>query len=131
LVLVAGCAAGADFETATIEIGDTELSVWVADTAEERRQGLRGVVDLPVDGMLFAWDFPTTATFGMRETLIPLDIWWFGLDGELIGMTEMQTCPDGDCVSYPAPGLVRWALETPQGNYEFELGDRLTTSVNS
>lgn len=130
LLLLAACATGADFESATIDVGGTELTVWVADTSEERRQGLRGVEELPVDGMLFVWDSPSMPTFGMRDTSIPLDLWWFAPDGTLIGMTEMDTCPDGDCVAYGAPDSVRWALETPRGAYEFDPGQSLTTIEN-
>jgi len=123
---------GSGFATATIEVAGTELKVWVADTPSQRAQGLREVEALPegVDGMLFVWETPTTPTFGMRDTLIPLDIWWFDADGVLIGMTEMRTCPDGDCVSYAAPGPVRWALETPAGAHDFPPEADLTTSAN-
>lgn len=117
-------------DTVDIRVGDTELTVWVADTPQERSQGLRGVADLPegIDGMLFTWESPTTPTFGMRDTLIPLDIWWFGPDGSLLGITEMDTCPGGDCVAHAAPGPVSSALETPRDVYEFEPGSLLTTS---
>ncbi len=120
------------FATATIEVSGTRLTVWVADTPDLRAQGLRGVETLPqgVDGMLFAWETPTSAVFGMRDTLIPLDIWWFGPQGGLLGVTEMRTCPDGDCVSYGSPGVVAWALETPAGAYDFPPEADLTTSVS-
>jgi uncharacterized membrane protein (UPF0127 family) len=121
---------GSGFATSTIEVASTELTVWVADTPSRRAQGLRQVEVLPdgVDGMLFVWNTPTSAVFGMADTLIPLDLWWFGPHGELLGVTEMQTCPDGDCVSYGSPGAVGWALETPAGAYEFPPGAELTTS---
>lgn len=118
--------------TAEIGVGGTELSVWVADSSEERRQGLRNVGVLPdgIHGMLFVWDSPAEPAFGMRDTLIPLDLWWFDPEGSLIGKTQMPTCPDGDCVSYGSPGPVRWALETPAGVFSFAQGSLLTTSAN-
>lgn len=139
LLLVVACATGTTATTAspgpgagtaTIEVGDVELTVWVADTSAERSQGLRGIESLPegIDGMLFVWQSPTRATFGMRDTVMPLDLWWFAPDGSLLGMTEMDPCPDGDCVSYGAPGEVLSALETPRDDYEFEPGEMLTTS---
>ena len=140
MLLLVSCAGEADtsttspvhegVDTADIRIGETELTVWVADTPAERSRGLRGVAALPddIDGMLFTWDSPTFPTFGMRETLIPLDLWWFAPDGVLVGNTEMSICPDGDCVSYASPGPVRWALETPSEVYEFDGGVVLTTS---
>ena len=119
-----------DVELAEIQVGESDLTVWVADTSAERSQGLRGVAALPdrIDGMLFVWETPVTPTFGMRDTLMPLDLWWFAPDGALLGLTEMDTCPDGDCVSYLAPGAVSWALETSAGAYQFERGEILTTS---
>lgn len=120
------------FETATIEISGTRLTVWVADTPALRAQGLRDVEALPqdVDGMLFAWGTPANPVFVMRDTLIPLDIWWFGPQGDLLGVTEMRTCPDGDCILYNSPGVVAWALETPAGTYDFPPEAHLSTSVS-
>ena len=120
------------FGTATIEVSGTALTVWVADTPSKRAQGLRGVEALPhgVDGMLFVFETPTSAVFGMKDTLIPLDIWWFGPQGDLLGVTEMRTCPDGGCVSYGSPGAVGWALETLAGAHDFPPEADLTTSAN-
>jgi uncharacterized membrane protein (UPF0127 family) len=115
------------FETVDIAVGGSPLTVTLAETTAQRSQGLRGIEELPqgVDGMLFAWDAPASATFGMRDTLIPLDIWWFDQDGRLLGSTEMTTCPDGDCVSYGSPGPIQWALETPVGEFDFAPGSLL------
>lgn len=74
--------------------------------------------------MLFVWDEPTTATFGMRDTHIPLDVWWFDEDGHLLGGAQMEPCRSS-CPSYASPGPVRWALETPAGLWDFGPGDRL------
>lgn len=123
---------GPGFATETIEVSGTRLTVWVADTPALRARGLRGVEALPqdVDGMLFSWETPTSAVFEMRDTLMPLDIWWFGPQGDLIGVTEMQTCLDGDCTPYGSPGVVVWALETPAGAHDFPPDAELTTSVS-
>jgi len=118
------------FPTAEVAVGDTELRVWVADDSAERGQGLRRVEELPpeVDGMLFVWDTPTSAVFVMEDTLIPLDVWFFDDEGELLGTHEMTPCTDEPCPTYPAPGPVRWALETRLGDQNFVEGDRLSTS---
>jgi hypothetical protein len=101
--------------------------VVIAETSGQRNQGLRGIEALPegVDGMLFVWDSPVSATFGMRDTSIPLDIWWFDDAGRLLGSTEMTPCPDGSCVAYGSPGPVLRALETPAGEYDFPPGGQL------
>jgi hypothetical protein len=118
------------FPTAEVAVGDTELRVWVADDPAERTQGLRQVEELPaeVDGVLFVWDTPTSAVFVMEDTLIPLDVWFFDDEGAFLGTHEMTPCADEPCPTYPAPGPVRWALETHLGDQNFVEGDRLSTS---
>jgi uncharacterized membrane protein (UPF0127 family) len=84
-----------------------------------------------IDGMLFAFETARSATFGMRDTLMPLDIWWFDEDGYLIGSAEMEPCPSEPCTSYRSPAEVRWALETPMGEIELEPGERLGVVASS
>ncbi len=98
-------------------------------TPEAQQQGLMGVEQLPegMDGMLFTFEEAQPVSFTMRNTLLPLDIWWFDGDGVLLGSTEMEPCPETPCPTYPSLGPVRWALETVQGEHEFAAGDRLST----
>jgi uncharacterized protein len=115
------------FEIDEISVGDTTLTVAVAETSDQRSQGLREVDSLPagLDGMLFVFGEERTATFGMEDTVIPLDIWWFDGGGRLIGSTTMEPCPEVPCPSYPSPGDVSWALETPAGEWRFASGAML------
>lgn len=134
LVFVAGCAAPStldSLDTAEIAVGDQTLAVLIADTSSERRQGLRHVEELPagLDGMLFVFADPRTASFVMEDTLMPLDIWWFGADGRLLGSAEMEPCPSEPCTSYGSPGEIGWALETPAGELELVPGDVLTVDA--
>ena len=119
------------FETTETAVGDESLMVGVAQTSSQRSQGLRGVEELPdrLDGMLFVFEETRTASFGMRDTLIPLDIWWFDSGGNLIGSTEMEPCASSSCATYPSPGEVAWALETPRGQWEFSPGTVLTVTT--
>ena len=116
--------------TTNVMVGDIELRVWVADDGAERSRGLRRVEALPddIDGMLFVWETPTPATFVMADTLVPLDVWFFDDEGALIGTHAMTPCAEEPCPTYPAPGPVRWSLETPLEAQQFEEGARLTTS---
>lgn len=116
------------FSTATITIGDNRLGVWVADDGGERRQGLMGVEELPegIEGMIFVFPAPGRTSFHMKDTLIPLDIWWFDTEMRLIGTAEMEPCPGEPCTSYASPGSVQWVLETPQGARGFQPGDQLS-----
>lgn len=121
------------FETAEIEVGEASLTVSVAETSSQRSQGLRDVENLPdgLDGMLFVFAETRTASFGMRDTTIPLDIWWFDADGSLIDSTEMEPCSVSSCPTYPSPGEVAWALETPMGQWEFVPGEALMVPAGS
>lgn len=77
--------------------------------------------------MLFVYESTQSATFGMLNTPMPLDIWWFDGDGRLVGTTEMEPCFEKPCVDYRSPGPVRWVLETPLGEQDFRMGAMLST----
>ena len=121
------------FEQADIMVDEEVLSVLVADTGELRNRGLRGVEALPddIDGMLFVFESSRAATFGMRDTLISLDLWWFSEEGRLIGSQEMEPCAADPCITYGSPAEVKWALETPVGAFDPEPGARLTVVDSS
>jgi uncharacterized membrane protein (UPF0127 family) len=128
---LAACSSGvADLGLGTVEmtVGSETLTVLVADTTAERRQGLRNVDSIPgaADGMLFVYDIPVRAVFGMENVRFPLDIWWFDADGNLLGSAGMNTCLDGDCLDYGSPGPIMWALETAAGEYSFAPGATLS-----
>lgn len=121
-----------DLPTTELAVGEDTLEVWVADEPAERQQGLRAVAELPegIDGMLFVFPEPTTPSFIMSGTLLPLEVWFFDPEGSLIGSHEMTPCPGDPCPLYPAPGPVGWALETPAGERDFRQGDLLSTSAS-
>lgn len=57
------------------EWGQARFSIALADDAEERGRGLMFVEDMPMmSGMLFVYERPQTASFWMKNTLIPLDM---------------------------------------------------------
>ena len=134
--LVAGCGsdqpAGLEgFETSTITVGDREMVVAVADTPDKRSQGLMGVTDLGgLDGMLFVFQVDSDGGFWMKDTLIPLDIAFFAVDGTFVDAMTMTPCTEDPCPSYRPRGSYRYALEAPAEDLAFvtstarlELGD--------
>jgi uncharacterized membrane protein (UPF0127 family) len=104
---------------ALISANERCLTVLVADTDNERHQGLRDVSDLGVyDGMLFVFPEDVSSRFTMANTLMPLDIDWYAVDGTHVSSEEMTPCPegnDGNCPVYGATAPYRYALETPSG----------------
>jgi uncharacterized membrane protein (UPF0127 family) len=105
------------WETITITVGAEGLLVALADDSGERTQGLMGVDDLgDLDGMLFVFPQETNARFWMKDTLISLDIAFFGDGGALVDALTMQACSADPCPSYVSAGPFSWALETPVGS---------------
>ena len=97
-------------------VGDARLLVAVADERDEWGQGLMGLEQLgDLDGMLFVFPQEVLGGFWMKDTLIPLDIAFFGDDGVLVDTLEMVPCTADPCHSYVPDGPFSRALETPAG----------------
>jgi uncharacterized membrane protein (UPF0127 family) len=109
----------ADFARSRVAIGDKCLDVLVATTPAQRSQGLRDVRELGAyDGMIFVFSADVDVRFTMANTLVPLDIGWYGADGRRVDRTEMTPCPNGSdatCPVYASDHSYRYALETPKG----------------
>ena len=67
-----------------IEIEDKEYKVLVAETQEEKTQGLSGYTEMPSDGMLFDYssDLQDSLTFNTIEMNFPIDIIFINDDDE-------------------------------------------------
>lgn len=71
--------------TETITIGNKEYDVELAETAEEREDGLSRVKSLDSDeGMLFIHDEVTSGYYTMKDTSIDLDIIFIDEEGTVI-----------------------------------------------
>jgi uncharacterized membrane protein (UPF0127 family) len=115
---------------AKVEIGSLDLVVAVADDNGSRTRGLTGVSDLrSLEGLLFAYDRQTDATFHMRDVPIPLDIAFVAADGSVLAVRSMPPCGSDACPRYAAPAPFRWALETRVGALaQVRVGDRFSVS---
>ncbi len=110
-----------DFEIKSVQVGDRELVLAIADNPSLRAQGLMGVTDLEdLDGMLFFWRHDGDA-FWMKDTLIPLDIVWFNEDGTYKDRASMVPCTEDPCATYmPTDGLdFRYAIEANPGDLDW------------
>lgn len=113
-----------DGKTAFLNVRGQTLTVAVADTADERAQGLMETTDLgDLDGMLFVFDQSRPVTFTMRNTVIPLDIWFIDITGTIVNALEMVPCPGEPCPGYESVEEVINVLETPLGAFDFDIGD--------
>jgi uncharacterized membrane protein (UPF0127 family) len=101
--------------------------VWVAATEPRREQGLMWVRELKADrGMLFVFDAPQSASFWMKNTLIPLDLLFIGADGRIIRIAENAT--PLSLAAIQSMGVVRGVLEVAGGSCArlgIRTGDRI------
>jgi uncharacterized protein len=97
-----------------------EYPVLVARTAEQRTQGMMGVLDLGgYAGMVFVFEEDTEAGFWMRDTSMPLSIAFLTFGGRVVSTADMEPCLNSDeCPRYLPAGPYRRAFEVPQGQFE-------------
>jgi len=81
--------------------GVVTLQVEIADTSEERAEGLMGRTSLDADaGMAFLWIEPVSAGFWMKDTLIPLQIAFWDETGRIVEILDMDPCTSDPCPTY-------------------------------
>jgi hypothetical protein len=122
LVLLVACSSSAATGPSSLPTGvvvfdgSERLNVRIAETEQERQTGLMHVMALaPDDGMAFVFDGPVTATFWMKDTLIPLSVAFVGEDGRVVSIADMQPCEGDPCPTYSATGPYMLAVEANLG----------------
>jgi uncharacterized membrane protein (UPF0127 family) len=110
------------------------LRVEVASTDAQRAEGLMNRRRLsPKAGMVFLFAQPTRTQFWMKDTLIPLSIAFWGPDGRIYKMFEMQPCTADPCHVYEPGGTFVGAIEMGQGEFDrlgVKIGDTVEVKVN-
>jgi len=97
------------------EFGGVSLRVDYATTPAEREKGLGGRASIPDDyGMLFV--FPKDGRYGfwMKDTLVPLDIFWLDSKGQVVYIAQEIATSTFPNVFYPTEPA-RYVLETVAG----------------
>jgi uncharacterized membrane protein (UPF0127 family) len=95
-----------------------DVPVYVADTPDTRAFGLMERETLPAEaGMVFLFDEDHQGGFYMKNTLIPLSIAFFGADGDILAVLDMDPCTAEPCEIYDPGVAYRGALEVNQGFY--------------
>ncbi len=118
-----------------ITVGSTDLSVTIADDAEERRIGLSETSSLSDnEGMLFVFDKQNTEPiFWMKDMEIDIDIIWIN-DGKITKIDSQVPAPksgtpDKELKLYRSGGPVDYVLETAAGwseKHNVKAGDTIT-----
>jgi uncharacterized membrane protein (UPF0127 family) len=98
---------------AWVVFGADTVTAEVADTDEEREQGLMYRQNVASGaGMLFVWTDEDIRSFWMKNTYVPLDVGFLDRNQVLINVRQME--PDTQEIhSSDAPAM--FALEVPQG----------------
>ena len=114
--------------TVLIDTGDetVQLHALFAQTDQQREYGLMNRESFPEDdGMVFVFFEETSTGFWMKNTLIPLSIAFFDVDGKILRILDMTPCPSSDDCPIYNPGVAyRGALEVNEGAF-----DRLGVAV--
>lgn len=96
-------------------IGQQRLSVEIAKTSQKRSVGLCCRDSLPEDqGMLFVYDEPGDYRFWMKDTKIPLDMFWIDSNKQIVHI-ERDVQPSSYPKSFGSTKPAKYVLETNAG----------------
>ena len=114
LVLLSAC--GQDLARKTVTVGQQDLEVWIADTEQDRSQGLMAVPRLDSDeGMLFVWEDPGLGAFAIKDVDYALDVAFVAEDGRIV---TIESLTPGGPERAESRTAYLWAIETRAGWFE-------------
>lgn len=98
-----------------LTINDTQISIEIAQTNEQKQRGLCCRDNLPVNsGMLFIYETEGNYRFWMKDTRIPLDIIWFNSEKKIVHIEE-NVEPSSYPASFGSPEPAQFVLEVNAG----------------
>ena len=116
----------ADFGKITIVFNDQKVTLELAETFEQRAQGLMFRNNLCQEcGMLFVFEEPRQVGFWMRNTFIPLDIAYLSANGEIRMIAPLVPLSEESVYS---PDSIKYAWEMNRGWFnskELIVGDKV------
>jgi len=99
----------------TAEFGGVSLRLEYALNDTEREKGLGGKTDVPEGyGMLFVFPDDDLYGFWMKDTLVPLDMFWIDAQGQVVYIAADVATSTYPNVFYPS-APARYVLETAAG----------------
>ncbi len=101
----------------TTSKGKVEYIIEVADTFEERKEGLMFRTSVAEKhGMFFVFDYAQKLTFWMKNTLIPLDMIFLNAHYEVVHIQKnAQPCSTSRCPIYNSVQKAQYVLEVNAG----------------
>lgn len=121
-----------------ILVGNTEITVQVADTKDKQQLGLGKRSHLnESSGMLFPYSRKTIPYFWMKDMLIPLDIIWIA-EQKIVGIEQNvpyfpSNIPDVELPTYSPPVPIDYVLEVNAGysdRHNFKIGDEVKINLD-
>ncbi|MFH1830478.1 MAG: DUF192 domain-containing protein [Pseudomonadota bacterium] len=126
-----GSSPAASTAVATVTVGEMPFSVEIAQTDEEKAQGLMDRESLPENaGMWFVFSQPVQEEFWMKDTLMPLDIVFVGEDMKVVHIKENAVPKSVEMISSPVPFM--YVLEINAGKvaeHGIEIGDEVKKKI--
>lgn len=106
-----------------VELKGERFTVEVAESREKQALGLMFRDSMPGGhGMVFVFPDEEMRSFWMKNTKIPLDIFYFDEDLKLVSVSEnTPPCHSSRCPAYPSTGPAKYVLELNAGKAA-ELG---------
>lgn len=106
-----------------VKLKGQKFTVEIADTQEKQSLGLMFRDEMADDhGMIFIYPYESMQSFWMKNTRIPLDIFYFDRDLKLVNVAEnAKPCRTPRCPSYPSTAPAQYILELNAGKAK-ELG---------
>jgi uncharacterized membrane protein (UPF0127 family) len=109
----------------------TVVALEVARTEPERSRGLMFRTSMAEQaGMIFLFERPGVYPFWMKNTLIPLDMFWTDTTGKVVWIAEsVPPCQADPCPEYPPKAVASYVIETNAGfakRHAVKVGDVVT-----
>ena len=112
---LSGRGSPAAYAQAALTVGSATVSVGIADSDEERIQGLSGIASLGAqEGLLFVFDQPDRYGFWMKDMRFPIDIIWIGEDRRVVDITRSAT-PETYPARFMPSAPAQYVLEVNEG----------------
>jgi uncharacterized membrane protein (UPF0127 family) len=116
MITILACSACMAREPYVVLNGE-RFTVELAETQEKQALGLMFRDSMPDDhGMLFLFPVEGMRSFWMKNTRIPLDIFYFDSELKLVSVSEnARPCKTRRCPGYPSSGPAKFVLELNAG----------------
>jgi uncharacterized membrane protein (UPF0127 family) len=119
IILVVILVLGFFFWEEKVETDSAEMiqtyQIKIARTKQEQAKGFMFKKNIKDDeGLLFVFDHPHVSSFWMKDTFVPLTIFWINEDRKIIGLSQMRPCIEKKCKIYSSKSEVKFAFEIKQ-----------------